>query len=145
MNTTLNTIPEYAYKGAATREAACTETWSADSRAEARAWEARLRANGVSDIRLEAYEAAKPEGLTFVHMAGTLLQAVLYFGMTSDLEEKVFQQFEDGSEGEYTGYWPVIVEVLMEWAASRGRLNLPATLADVDAAAMGEAVGKRNG
>lgn len=134
----MSTTPEYAYKGAATREAACTETWSADTLAEARAWEARLRANGVSAIRLEAYDPKEPEGLTHVHMAGTLLQAVLYFGMSTDLEEKVFQQFEDGSEGEFTGYWPVIVEVLMEWAARRGRLNLPATLADVEPAAMGE-------
>ena len=137
----MSTTPEYAYKGAATREAACTETWSADTLAEARAWEARLRANGVTDIRLEAYDPKKPEGLTHVHMAGTLLQAVLCFGMTSALEEKVFQQFEDGSAGEFTGYWPVIVEILMEWAASRGRRNLPATLADVDRAAEQEAAG----
>lgn len=134
----MSTTPEYAYKGAATREAACTETWTADTLAEARTWEARLRANGVTAIRLETYDPKVPEGLTHVHMAGTLLQAVLYFGMSTDLEEKVFQQFEDGSAGEFTDYWTVVVEILMEWAASRGRLNLPATLADVDRAAMGD-------
>ena len=141
----MNNPQQYAYKGEATAEAACTETWSAETLAEARAWEARLRANGVNDVRLEVYDAREPEGTTHVHMAGTLRQALLYFGMTTDLEEKVFQQFEDGSEGEYTGYWPAVVDVLMAWAAERGRQGLPATLADVDRAAelMQQAVGEK--
>ena len=143
--TPLDTVSPYAYKGEATAEAACSETWTAETLAEARQWEARLRANGVSDVRLEAYDATEPEGTTHVHMAGTLRQALLYFGMSTDLEELVFQQFEDGSEGEYTGYWPAVVNVLMAWAAERGRLGLPATLADVHPAAeaMQQAVGEQ--
>lgn len=133
---------EYSYKGAATREARCTETWTADTLTEAREWAAQLRANGVTEVRLEACNAREPEGTTHVHMAGTLRQAILYFGMTTDLEEKVFQQFEDGSEGEYSAYWPAVVGILMEWAAERGRRNLPATLSDVEPAAREQAVGK---
>ena len=122
---------EYAYKGKATADAHCTETWSADTPEEARQWEAELRAKGVTDIILDSRDAKESGGVTYVHMAGTLKQALLCFGMATDLEEKVFQQFEDGSGGEYSGYWPAVVDVLMEWAAERGRLGLPATLQDI--------------
>ena len=122
---------EFFPKGRATRLSRCTETWTAETRLEAEQWANQLRARGVTEVRLEPCDANEPEETTHVHMAGTLEQALFHFGMTSDLAELVFQQFEDGSEGEYTDYWPVITEILMEWAAKRGAQGLPATLKDM--------------